>query len=500
MKLFYSFTLFILFCLIGNKTIAQQITGQILDSKTSEPIAFATVQYDENNGVVSNMEGYFTLSLDKIKADAPLTVSFMGYKTETVTIGELKASNLVIKLKEAVNQLNTVYITTKLPTVDSIMARVGRHLDKNYRVVSSKQTLFSRETKYFRAKKIDVDITKSTGFKKSQLESSNAEFAAMANQIVNNPPTQSFTDALVELYRKDGAASKMEVKQATKLVDRKNNVSLENIQSRVANIVLKHLDTSKTYKLKSGWFKIEDSLSFKSAKKTKNEIKEADHSFNNLKSSTITMINSFLFKPKSELNFITDMDIYKYELQGVTTIDDQLVYIINFEPRKGRAKFKGQLFVNDEDYAILKINYGYDKGKHGEKLNLRLLLGVKYIEDINDGTAIYRKNSETNTYYLYYANQKSGQYVYAHRPLKFIENDDDSSNKIAFDLVAEGNVIEKYELMSLSNNKMDDAAFTKITEPKKVDYIKLKQYDPSLWKDYNILEPLEELKKFKVEE
>ena len=482
------------------KANAQQITGQILDNKTSEPIAFATVQYDDNNGVVSNMEGFFTLSLDKIPADKPLTISFMGYQTQNITIKELQNSNLIIKLKEAVNQLNTVYITTKLPSVDSIMARVNRNLDKNYKLASTKQTLFSRDTRYFKAKKIDVDITKSTGFKKSQLDASNAQFEALSNQIVNNPPTQSFTDALVELYQLENAQNKMEVKQATKLIDRKNNISLENIQSRVAKIVLEHLDTTKTYKLKSGWFKIEDSMSLKSAKKTKNEIKETDNSFTNLKSSTLSSLNSALFKSKSNLDFITEMDTYKYEIQGVTTIDDQLVYIVNFEPRRSKAKFKGQIFVNDEDYAVLKVNYGYDDGKHGEKLNLRLLLGVKYVENVNDGTIIYRKNSESNTYYPYYVNQKSGQYVYAHRPLKFIENDDDSSNKIAFDLILEGSVIEKYELMSLDNQVINEQNFSGITEPKNVEYIKLKQYDPTLWKDYNILEPLEELKKFKVEE
>jgi len=457
------------------------------------------VQYDDNNGVVTNMEGYFTLSLEKIASNKPLTISFMGYQTQQMTIKEMELTKYIVKLKEAVNQLGTVYINTKLPNVDSIMARVHRNLKKNYKVSNSKQTLFSRETTYFKAKKIDVDITKSTGFKKSQLEASNAEFAAMANQIVNNPLTQSFTDVLVELYRKDPAKNKMKVIQATKLIDRQHNVSLENIQSRVAKIVLKHLDTSKTYKLKSGWFKIEDSLSFKGDKKTKDEAKE-DKSFSGLKSSTLSLLNSFLFQEHSELDFVTDTDIYDYKLQGVTTIDDQLVYVIDFEPRRSKAKFKGQLFVNDADYAILKSSYSFDKGKHGDKLNLRLLLGVKYIEDVHDGTVIYKKTSDSESYYPYYINQKSGQYVYAHRPLKFIENDDDSSNKIAFDLVAEGNVIEKLELMSLGNLTVDDQSFMNVIEPKKIDYIKLKQYDPFLWKDYNILEPLEELKKFKVED
>ena len=490
--LFISFTTF--------KGIAQQITGQILDYKTGEPIAFATIQYDDNNGVVSNMEGFFTLSREHIPANSKLTISFMGYQTEDITLNELEGNQFKIRLREAVNQLNTVYLQNKMPNVDSIMARAHRHLNKNYVIGNTKQTIFTRKTTYFKGKKIDVDITKSSGFKKSQLEDSNKQFAEMANQIVNSPPTQSFTDILFESYHKDNGIPKIQVKKATKLVDRKNNVSLEAIQSRVANIVLQHLDTSKTYKLKSGWFKIEDSLSLKSAKKTKKEVEDAGKNVAGLKINTQETLNSLMFKKDSELNFVTDIDAYEYELHGTTSIDDQLVYIVNFQPRRSRAKFKGQLFINDEDHAILKINYSYAEGKHGEKLNLRLLFGVKYVESVNDGTIIYRKNNASNAYYPYYVNQKSAKYLYAHRPLKFTENDDDSSNKIAFDLLVEGHMVEKNELMSLGNETLDAQSYANVIESTKIDYIRLKQYDPTLWKDYNILEPLEELKKFKVEE
>ena len=491
--------LWTLLLLCVTNSFSQQIKGQIIDSKSGEPVAFATIQFADNNGVVSNMEGYFALSSEDLKPETTLTISFMGYQTKNISMMDLQSENNVIKLNEAVNQLNTVYITNKLPSVDSIMARVNRNLIKNYQYSNVKQTLFARETAYFKANDLTADIEKSSGFNKKQLETSNKQFKELTNQIVNNPPTQTFTDVLLDLYLKSDTENKMEVKQATRLQDRKNSLSLETIQAKVWKIVLQHLDTTKTYKVKTGWFKIEDSLSFKKSKEI--AIDTTNSSFTSLKSESIDGLNEHLFGKDSMLDFVLDTNSYTYNLTNVTTIDDQLVYIINFEPRKSKAKYQGTLYVADQDYAILKLDYDFAKGKVGEKLNLKLLLGVKYVENISKGTVIYKKNAENSLYYPFYINQESGRYVYAHRPFKFTENSDSKKNKVGFDLVIEGTMMQKYEVMSLDYKSIDVATYNNIKEEvKKVNYLQLKQYDPSIWSDYTIMEPLEELKKFKVEE
>ena len=38
--------------------------------------------------------------------------------------------------------------------------------------------------------------------------------------------------------------------------------------------------------------------------------------------------------------------------------------------------------------------------------------------------------------------------------------------------------------------------FNTYTELKEIPYQRLKQYDPSIWKNYNAIEPLEEMKSF----
>jgi hypothetical protein len=492
------FILWALLLLCSNAMFSQQIKGQIIDAKSNESVAFATIQFAEDNGVVSNMEGYFNLSSEELNSESLLTISFMGYQTQNLTVKKLHDQNNLIKLIEAVNQLNTVFVTNKLPRVDSIMARVNRNLKKNYEVSNVKHTLFSRETVYFKSNNLVVDIEKSSNFSKKQLESSNRQFKELTDQIVNNPPTQTFTDALLDVYQKSDGNTKIEVKKATKLKDRKNSLSLETIQEKVTRIVLQHLDTTKTYKVKTGWFTVEDSMSLKKSMEEKKD--SDDNSFNGLKSDNLDAINEHLFEKQSLMDFVLDTDIYNYKLTNVTTIDDQLVYIITFEPRKNRAKFNGTIYVANNDYAILKVDYTFAEGKVGEKLNLKLLLGVKYVENVNKGTVIYKKNLESNLYYTYYINHESGQYLYAHRPFKFIENNDSSKNKVSFDATIEGSVVGKYELMSLDIKAIDGSTIDGIKEAKTIEFIQLKQYDPTIWKDYTIMEPLEELKKFKVED
>ncbi|MGC1630880.1 MAG: carboxypeptidase-like regulatory domain-containing protein [Gelidibacter sp.] len=487
-----------LLLLCTNSTFSQQIKGQIVDAKTKEPIAFATVQFNGNNGVVSNMEGFFTMPSEGLDFDSILSVSFMGYETQRLTIQRLKDQSHILKLNESINQLNTVYLTNRVPSVDSIMARVHKNLELNYQFSDVHYTLFTRETTYYKAHDLKMNIEKSSGFNKKQLEASNKQFGELTNSIVNNPPTQMFTDVLSDIYLKSDYKGKMEVRQATKLIDLKNNLTLETIQSKVSAIALQHLDTTKTYKVKTGWFKVEDSLSFKKSKEVGKD--SANNNFEKVKSDNINTIKEHLFDSASVLDFVLDTKDYNYQLINLTTIDDQLVYIINFKPKKSKAKFQGTLYINDEDHAILKLDYGYAEGKIGEKLNLKLLLGVKYIEKVNKGTVIYKRNPESKNYYPYYINHESGRYVYAHRPFKFTENSNIIKNKVAFDMTLEGTIVQKQELMSLDYKPFDSILFNEITEAKKVDYIKLKQYDSSIWQDYTIMEPLEELKKFKVED
>ena len=182
----------------------------------------------------------------------------------------------------------------------------------------------------------------------------------------------------------------------------------------------------------------------------------------------------------------------------VTNYNGELVYVIGFKPRKAKSKYSGKLFITDESYAVIKADYKFAKGKRGEKINLRLILGVKYVEDINMGTIIFEQHID-GFYSPKYVKEEEGHYFYVHRPIKFIENST-AKRKTGFDFLIEGSAKARSEFYVLKNTPLDKSSFDSYIEPKNFPYQKLDRYDPSIWKSHNAIEPLEEMKKFKSTE
>ena len=60
------------------------ITGTVTDA-TGEPLIGATVSLGGSNGVITDIDGNFTLQ--DVSNGATLTVSYIGYQTKTVKVG-----------------------------------------------------------------------------------------------------------------------------------------------------------------------------------------------------------------------------------------------------------------------------------------------------------------------------------------------------------------------------------------------------------------------------
>ena len=69
---------------------------------------------------------------------------------------------------------------------------------------------------------------------------------------------------------------------------------------------------------------------------------------------------------------------------------------------------------------------------------------------------------------------------------------------MAFNFKIEGTFKEKSELLTLSRNTIDAEDFSNTVEAKKISYETPKTYDASIWAEYNVLEPLNDMKHFKV--
>ncbi|MDD7887373.1 carboxypeptidase-like regulatory domain-containing protein [Flavivirga sp. 57AJ16] len=469
---------------------SQNITAKLVDKNNGNPIPYATIKTGEFSGVISNEEGYFSLNLEGLQTKT-ITISCMGYQNKTLHIKTLKTFNFVIPLEAAINQLNEVYISNKRPNADSIIAKVKAKLDENYDINLNTYNIFYRGTDYINFKSLDFEIEKASHVKSKNLKQANKSLDSLSKHIISSNIIH-FSDFKGELSSLDKDSIKLVVNKATKLIDHKNDFSIEAVQEKAQTLVLKYLDTTKTYKVKTGWFKIEDSLALKD--EDFKDDKENEYEVSYLKSTTGSLLLKSMFVGNSFLKTILDPKLYDYTFEDVGYNNDDLTYIISYKPRKGKAKFTGKLFISDENYAINKVDYKYYGSRHGEKFNLKLILGIKFIENVSEGTYIYEKNSD-NKYQPKYIKRIKGNYFYVNRDLKLIENSREK-NKVGFSIKIEGDNRHKEEILFTSVKAISLEDFALIKQEKVAPFTILKAFEKTIWQNEETLEPLEEMKRF----
>lgn len=472
----------------------QSFTARIVDSNNN-PIPFATVLTGENSGVISNEEGYFTVYLEDLSAKE-LEISCLGFTSTKTTIDSIKQANNIIVLKEHINQLDQVYLSNSKPDADAIIAMVNKHLSDNYVNENIKYKIFSRSTSHMDFNKLEFKVTKASGIRKRNLSGVNSGLDSLTNAIANSQSVY-FKEYLADLNVWNKENAKLEVIKATQLIDQSKTVSSDEIEEKAQRLILKYLDTTKTYKLKSGLFKIEDSLALNDNSDNKSENKQ-EYNVEGLRNETHELIHKSQIYDNTLLRKLIDPELYKYTFVDATFYNNELIYVINYEPRRSKAKFTGTLYVADDTYAVVKADYTYAKGKRGEKLNLKMLLGVKFIADLKQGTIMFKKAND-GRYQPYYIKEETGNYFYINRPVKFIENSSER-NKVAFNFLIEGGQREKQEMFCIDSKTLSQSEFDGLEEQESVAYQRLSKYDASIWKNYNALEPLEEMKTFNAEE
>lgn len=473
---------------------SQNITIKLIDKNNGNPIPFANVKTGEFSGVISNEEGFFTINQENLKI---VLISCLGYKNKTLTIKDIKSLNFIIELDETINELNEVYISNKAPNADSIIAKVKAKLKDNYKCDLTQYNIFNRTTDHVDFKILEFEIDKASDVKKKQLQAVNNSLTALVNQVKNSNMVQ-FTDFKGKAYTLNKDSIKIEVEKATELLDTKNNFSIDNIEEKMQNIILKYLDTTKSYTLKTGLFKIEDSLSLNDKNENEDYDYKNERKLKYLNTQTKSLLKHALFYEDSFLNKILNTDWYKYNIEDIGNNNGELTYVISFIPKKGKAKYTGKIYVADDTYAIIRVSYNYYKNRHGEKLNLRFVLGVKFNANVSDGNIIFEKDS-SNIYHPKYIKRHFGQYFFVSRTLKFIENSD-NRYKVSFEFKIEGNNSNKEELLITKHKSINFLDFQAEQQAAKTPITSLNKYENSIWDNENVLEPSLEMKAFESEE
>lgn len=475
--------------LCGGSALSQSPTYRVLDAQTGEPIPYATIVTGAGRGTITNEEGFFTLDPLALEGSG-IQVSCMGYQSMEVS-RVLLDSEKVFRLVPAAIQLNEVLLSDRVPTADEIIRKVRENLAVNYAAGNTPFSIFFRESEYMEFETLDMELEKASDLDRRQLESARQELRKLSTDIAQSQAVKflDFNGA----FQQDGDSSRLRVEKATELVDAKRDFSLDEIEERGRRIILTHLDSSQTYKVKTGMFTIEKDLSPEVDMEDSPQSDSTEISY--LKGELKNLLSTAGLEEGGRLFGFLDPGSYKYDFLKATYFDGNYIFAVRFAPKKRRARYAGTLYVDATSFAILKTDYRFAPGREGEKVNLKLLLGIKYVENRDQGTVIFRK-SEKGFYLPYYVQKEYGNYIYLHRDFTFIENSP-SRKKVRFDFLLEGGVRQKQSLLLTPGEPMD-AGETFAGRPSKVWVRKLDSYEPTIWQNTEIIAPLEEMKNFRV--
>jgi hypothetical protein len=131
--------LFLVLTLTSLQIFAQSdfLQGEIIDVSTNEPIAFATIAIKGKAiGVISNLDGSFSLPERFKSLGDTLGISSMGYDKKEISISELSSNVLTrIYLQPSIFELEEAIVEAKkkrLPSARKILKRAIDNIPKNY--------------------------------------------------------------------------------------------------------------------------------------------------------------------------------------------------------------------------------------------------------------------------------------------------------------------------------------------------------------------------------
>jgi|GEM_PF-3031836 len=488
-----SLTFSFLFLLLSN-TYSQEITGKVIHFITQNAISNVAITSDKSFGIASDELGNFTLDISNINS---LTFSNLGFETKTLTIDELKENKYIIFLVEKSTELDEIKINASKITLDSLLVKTSQNMKKNMIKGVIKRNFYTLINTKINFKNVELDLKRSTLLNKKNRKLAEKELHNLSNKVLESNPdfSSEFVGILsskpifVEKIKKSILMNRTDSLVGFQKIDTSQNFTVNNVDDKMQNLVLKYLNKDESYKVKSGLFTIQDSVSLKSLEKSKDTIDEKK-TFNQYDATSITdnaIRQEKMFKENAENNFL-NTKYYDHVLEQSEIFKENQHFVVSYSPRKSKAKFSGKIYVNPADYSISKIEYQYAEGKRGNHLNLKFFLGVKFSENIKRGEIHFDKNSN-NSYFITYFKEESGIYVYANRSFKFIENSQEK-NKIKFNVKFELSTLETSEVLfyeTSTNISEDFKNFDSKKLNKRYPYLSKTDYQKSTWKNRKLV-------------
>ena len=371
--------------------------------------------------------------------------------------------------------------------------------------------MFFRDSYFQEFNKTDYTFLKST------IKELNKRFL---DSVLDILPKKSsyYTEILCDLYgghNKD--SQKIDILKASELYDKSKELDYENLEEKFNKIIKSNIKRDSYFKIKSGLFgtkiKGEDfdeifesevdstdavALQKELEAKKKQEEERKTNFAKYRKNSIVRMMQDLFYMEDSPLDFILKSRKYDFTLKDFTYMGEDAVYILEFNP-KGRADYKGKLYIHSDDFAVLRLDY--ENVRSLKKFNL---LGISMNQFQGKGKMFFSK-AANNTYDLRYLEQVEATKVGIRRPLKIIEKNKhvkgrNKQNELSVKLDMATVGVNKRELIVFNSEDIPMNTFEAFTENNAILPTYMANYDPEFWKGQTIIEPNQAIREFTSEE
>ena len=468
--------------------LLSEIKGAILDAESKEPLPYTNIIVkSQNRGVISNEKGDFSLNISNLAKTDSISFQYIGYATKKRTIDELMLDSTIL-LEQDVFSMNEVFILSQDIDPKKIVKKVLENQEVNYVTSTQKNQTFIRSRYNTDIQKFDIE------FQKSTFEDINKE---MIDDFKNNIPKHSisYSDFLGNVLINTNEDEDLEVKvDPIKLVSLKEEdiAELDKIE-KLFDSLFKNTGEKEYWKIKSGLFGGKIDIPEETESDT---LEENTRKVEYLNQSIKYKLGYTTFEDKKKWEFLHKTGNYNYTIEGLTHVNNEDAYIIDFTP-KNDGEYEGRLYISVETSALIRADYKYAPGKIGKDLHL---LGIGFTETAFSGSIYFEKINDTYTLKYFstkYMNEVSinRKFALQKKQDKFLFDKNLNEIKARFKMVATNETTIEY--MVIENENIPTSAFTNFEEKEKTNVIYVDQFDESLWKDYNIIEPTQQMKTYK---
>ena len=462
---------------------AQSLSIQVKDSLTLSPIPFSTVSFSNNKGLISDENGIFQLIKSELINQDSLYVSSMGYEKVSYPLIKFKDSIIYLRPKPVV--LNDVILTNKRLSSIEIIQEVYKNIDKNYEKGLTKNKIFLSKRSSSKTKR----------FNTSKFKSSIKEINYSLLDSISNNLSKENENALEILCYQFGNIEqdkqKISLIKARETYNKEDEI-LESLNTKLELYLKENIKSDSYFKIKSGLFggdlEVDGLHDFDStdleviSKKNEEDLKRKKNFAGYQKNTINNFYSTLFFNEDSDFNFILKPNKYTFSEPELNFIGEDLIYVIECNP-KGNSKYKGILYINSEDFALIRLDFENIKPLFKFKL-----LGVAFNQYLRKGKLLLSK-FDNEKYNLSYAHVTYNQTFSIDRPIRLIEKNKNvkgrrKQNEISFKIDMAFDQENKTEIQVFESSKISIDEFEKIEETNKVLPEFLDEFTTNFWEEF----------------